>query len=64
VENAKNKKSRFLVNDLDCFFGQAGKPEESYYNSKMFYKLVSEKALELVFNESKCAEILNHLVSL
>ena len=64
MEEIKNKKNRYLVDDLDYFFGKAGNPEESYYNSKMFFQLISDMSIELVFNESKCAEILNHMVSL
>jgi hypothetical protein len=67
ANHLKTTKKRFNLDDLSRVFGDSPEPEkkiENYLNSKMFYQAVSDLSLEMIMEESKCSQILNHLISI
>jgi hypothetical protein len=60
-------KSRFNLDDLRQTFGHGLGPEgsrEGFLNARMFYRAISELSVELIMEESKCSQVLNHLISI
>jgi hypothetical protein len=67
LELIRKKKNTYTLKDLREYFGNEGTEEQrrsSYLNSKIFYNMISEQALELIMEGSKCNEVLNHLISI
>ncbi len=63
----KKFKDRYNLKDLDYFFGEGSDDQmsrDNYFNSKVFFRLIQKKAVELILSESKCNEVLNHLISI
>lgn len=56
------------MDDLSATFGDRSQENEdrmeTYLNAKMFYKMISEMSLDLIMEESKCSQVLNHLISI